>query len=231
MTQGATRLELCSNLFEGGTSPSIGLLQVVKRVTQIPVYVMVRPRGGDFLYTEREMEVMRCDVTAFKQHGADGIVFGAVTSAGAVDVETCQELIDVARPLPITFHRAIDMTADIYEALDAVMGLGFERVLTSGGEGTALEGTPVIRRLVVQAGDRIMVMPGGGINEKNVRRIMDETGAREFHASARGDRESRMDHRNTAVKMGTSFGPPEFLMRVTDRDRVKSMVRASREAV
>ncbi|MEE6486325.1 hypothetical protein FKM82_014573 [Ascaphus truei] len=156
---GAGRIELCANLLEGGTTPTIGVLQVVKQYVQIPVYVMIRPRGGDFLYSDREVEVMKADIRLAKIHGADGLVFGALTEDGRIDTELCMELLAVSRPLAVTFHRAFDMVYDPAVAMETLISLGFERVLTSGCDSSALEGLPLIKRLVEQAKGRIIVMP------------------------------------------------------------------------
>ncbi|KAK3507066.1 hypothetical protein QTP70_003876 [Hemibagrus guttatus] len=150
---GAARIELCSSLIEGGITPSVGLLQVVKENIQIPVYVMIRPRGGDFLYSERELEVMRRDIELLKRHRADGFVLGALTEDGRVDSELCMELLATCRPLPVTFHRAFDMVHDPAVAVETLVSLGFERILTSGCDSSALEGLPVIKRLVEQVWD------------------------------------------------------------------------------
>ncbi|XP_043912653.1 copper homeostasis protein cutC homolog isoform X2 [Protopterus annectens] len=157
---GASRIELCSSLLDGGTTPSLGLLQVTKQHVRIPVFAMIRPRGGDFLYSDREVEVMKADIHLAKSHGVDGIVFGALREDGRIDAELCSELLAVSRPLPVTFHRAFDLVHDPIIAIETLISLGFERVLTSGCDSTALEGLPVIRRLIEQAKGRIIVMPG-----------------------------------------------------------------------
>ncbi|XP_061018351.1 copper homeostasis protein cutC homolog isoform X2 [Dama dama] len=156
---GAGRIELCSGLLEGGTTPSMGVLQVVKQYVQIPVFVMIRPRGGDFLYSDREVEVMKADIRLAKLYGADGLVFGALTEDGHIDKELCMSLVALCRPLPVTFHRAFDMVHDPVAALETLLTLGFERVLTSGCDSSALEGLPLIKRLIDQAKGRIVVMP------------------------------------------------------------------------
>ncbi|CAL8283940.1 unnamed protein product [Arctogadus glacialis] len=148
---GAARLELCSSLLEGGLTPSVGLLQVVKQNVKVPIYVMIRPRGGDFLYSEQEVEVMRRDIQLMKSNGADGLVLGVLTEDGRVDAELCMELLVLSRPLPVTFHRAFDMVQDPAAALETLVSLGFQRLLTSGCDCSALEGLPVLRRLVQQA--------------------------------------------------------------------------------
>ncbi|ETE66835.1 Copper homeostasis protein cutC-like protein [Ophiophagus hannah] len=202
---GAGRLELCANLMEGGTTPSIGLLQVVKQCTRIPIFVMIRPRGGDFLYSDRETEVMKADIQLVKQYGADGLVFGALTEDGYVDTELCTALLAASRPLPVTFHR------------------GFERVLTSGCDSSALEGLPLIKRLIEQAKGRIIIVPGGGITERNLQRILEGSGASEFHCSARSAKNSGMKFRNSSVKMGTSLSTPEHSSMVADVTKVRTL--------
>ncbi|XP_059890263.1 copper homeostasis protein cutC homolog isoform X1 [Delphinus delphis] len=192
---GADRIELCSGLVEGGTTPSMGVLQVVKQYVQIPVFVMIRPRGGDFLYSDREVEVMKADIRLAKLYGADGLVFGALTEDGHIDKELCMSLIAICRPLPVTFHRAFDMVHDPMAALETLLTLGFERVLTSGCDISALEGLPLIKRLIDQAKGRIVVMPGGGITDRNLQRILEGSGATEFHCSARLARDSGMKFR------------------------------------
>uniref|UniRef100_A0A3P8VEW9 Copper homeostasis protein cutC homolog n=1 Tax=Cynoglossus semilaevis TaxID=244447 RepID=A0A3P8VEW9_CYNSE len=192
---GAGRLELCSSLLEGGLTPSLGLLLVVKQYVKIPVFVMIRPRGGDFLYSEQEVEVMRKDIELMKSHGADGLVLGALTEDGRVDTELCTDLLVAARPLPVTFHRAFDMVDDPIMALETLVSLGFQRVLTSGCDSSALEGLPLIKRIIDQAKDRIVIMPGGGITERNLQRILEGSGAQECHCSARSSRDSAMKFR------------------------------------
>lgn len=227
---GAKRIELCASLAEGGTTPSVGMLRVVKSLAKkVPVFVMIRPRPGDFLYSEYEMDVMKIDLKILKENGADGFVFGVLQKDGSIDKERCQELVDQSRPLPVTFHRAIDVTQNILQSLEDVISLGCERVLTSGGEATALEGTPTIRKMVEQSAGRIIIVPGGGITERNLRRILDETGALEFHASARSSLQSPMQFMNSAVSMSAALSVSDYCVKVTDRDRVKTMITIARE--
>ncbi|XP_028324763.1 copper homeostasis protein cutC homolog [Gouania willdenowi] len=220
---GAGRLELCSSLLEGGLTPSLGLLHIVKQCVKIPVYVMIRPRGGDFFYSDQEVEVMKKDIEVMKSHGADGLVLGALTEDGRVDAELCMELLASARPLPVTFHRAFDMAHDPVVALEALVTLGFKHVLTSGCDSSALEGLPLIKRLVDQAKGRIVVMPGGGITERNLQRILEGSGAQEFHCSARSSRDSAMKFRNTCVSMGAAFTAPEYSLKVADVSKVRTL--------
>ena len=196
---GADRLEVCQNLFEGGTTPSAGLLKAMRHAVDTPMNVMIRPRGGDFCYSDDEFDVMQHDVQLAKDLGANGIVLGLLRPDGSVDEERTARLIALSRPLPVTFHRAIDMTRDLGEALESLVRLGVDRVLTSGGEATVWEGVDAIAALMERAAGRIVVMPGGGIREHNVQKVLARTGAREIHVSGSRTVESRMEHRNTRV--------------------------------
>ena len=217
---GADRLEVCQNLFEGGTTPSVGLIKAMRRAVETPMNVMVRPRGGDFCYSDDEFEVMQHDVQMAKELGANGIVLGLLQPDGTVDEERTARLVALARPLPVTFHRAIDMTRDLGEALEALVRLGVDRVLTSGGEATVWEGVDAIAALMERAAGRIIVMPGGGIREHNVQKVLARTGAREIHVSGSRTVESQMQHRNTRVFMGKELRAPEFLVSEVDPGRV-----------
>lgn len=221
---GAARVELCCNLVEGGTTPSLGMLRMVKRAVAIPVFVMIRPRGGDFLYSDSEFDVMKEDLKILKENGADGIVFGVLTPDGGIDTERSRELVCLARPLPVTFHRAYDMVRDPLQSLEVLVEMGVDRVLTSGHDGTALEGLPLLGKLVNVARGRIKVVPGGGITEHNLRRILQDSGAVEFHCSARRPRSSSMEYCNASVSMGAKFGPPEFSVQVANEERVRNLV-------
>src|SRR5262249_14598280 len=180
---GAHRVELCSGLAEGGITPSAGLIENVRRQIHIPLHVIIRPRGGDFFYTEDEFEIMKRDVLTAKQLGANGIVVGILKEDGQVDAVRLRCLVDLARPLHTTFHRAFDMTPDLNQALTDVTGTGVDRILTSGGAQNAEEGLSSISRLIASAKDGVAIMVGGGIRESNLRRIIAATGAREIHAN------------------------------------------------
>ncbi|NWS71601.1 CUTC protein, partial [Crotophaga sulcirostris] len=219
---GAGRIELCAGLVEGGTTPSMGLLQVVKQCVRVPVFVMIRPRGGDFLYSDREVEVMKADIRLAKLHGADGLVFGALTEDGRIDTELCTALLAVCRPLPVTFHRAFDMVHDPVVALETLISLGFERVLTSGCDSSALEGLSLIKRLAEQVSAPYAPL-GGGITERNLQRILEGSTASEFHCSARSARDSGMKFRNPNVTMGASFSAPEYSIKVADVAKVRTL--------
>lgn len=223
---GASRLELCASLCEGGTTPSLGLLRVIKQEVDVPVFVMIRPRGGDFAYTEQEFEVMKEDLKIFKESDSsvDGFVFGLLTPDGEVDVTRCSELIELARPLPVTFHRAFDMTRDPFRALETIIALKMERVLTSGQDSSALEGLPLIKELVEKAHNRIIVIPGGGITERNLERILKESGCIEFHCSARSSMDSVMQYRNGNVSMCAQHRASEYRIRVANTDRIRTLL-------
>ncbi|XP_057307575.1 copper homeostasis protein cutC homolog isoform X1 [Hydractinia symbiolongicarpus] len=221
---GASRVELCSNLMEGGTTPSLGVFQIVKKKTSIPVFVMIRPRGGDFLYSDTEFEVMKTNVKIFKQHNADGFVFGILTKDGEIDLTRNKELIDLCKPKPVTFHRAFDVVCDGDKALEDVISLGFTRILTSGMESTCLEGLPNLTHYVKKANGRITIVPGGGINERNVERILSGSGAKEFHCSARSSRQSDMVYRRNDIHMGAALYPAEYSLKASNTERIKFML-------
>lgn len=218
---GADRVELCSALGEGGLTPSPGLMEVTRAHLKIPIAVMIRPRPGDFCPSDLEFEIMRRDLLAMKERGADMVVFGLLHPDGTPDADRSRELITLARPLPVTFHRAFDMTRDARAALEVLIEIGCERVLTSGQEKSVLEGSDLITELMRQAGDRICIVPGGGITERNLPRILRDCPAREFHVSASATRESRMEFRNTRVPMGRTLAPSEFSISMADETRVR----------
>lgn len=221
---GASRLELCTCLSEGGITPSLGLLRVVKQEVAVPVFIMVRPRGGDFAYSEQEFEVMKEDLRLFKEDGnADGFVFGVLTPEGEVDSRRCSELIELAHPHPVTFHRAFDMTRDPFRALETIISLKMERILTSGQDSTALDGLPLIKELVERSHGRITIVPGGGITERNLERVLKGSGCVEFHCSARTSTTSVMVYCNQNVCMGAKYGPSEFTAKTTDVSRVQTL--------
>ncbi|XP_022080905.1 copper homeostasis protein cutC homolog isoform X1 [Acanthaster planci] len=223
---GATRIELCAGLSEGGTTASLGLLRIVKAVTTLPVFALIRPRAGDFLYDPEELEVMREDIQLCKENGADGIVFGALTSSGSIDTEVCKEFIgifQINRHLMSPILPAFDMCRDPHASLEVLISLGFERVLTSGQESSALEGLPLIRELIQIANNRITVMPGGAINARNLDRILTGSGAKEFHCSARSIQDSLMVHKNSRVTMGAQLAAPEFSLKFANEELIRTL--------
>jgi copper homeostasis protein len=199
---GAHRVELCSDLLEGGVTPSAGLISTVRSKLAIDLYVLIRPRGGDFCYTAEESETMEKDVLMAKQLGANGVVIGILQEDGEVDIARTRCLVEMAYPLKTTFHRAFDMSRELSKSLEDVIKTGAERVLTSGGEQKAEDGIRTIKKLVQAAGHRISVMVGSGISQSNVQQIIDATGVREIHASIRVNVPSPMLHRNEQVSMG-----------------------------
>ena len=225
---GADRVELCDNLLEGGTTPSAGTIKVVRRSLRIGLQVIIRPRGGDFLYTDEELAVMHEDVRIAKDLGADGVVIGCLTEHGDIDKERTRELIGLARPMNVTFHRAFDMCRDPKAGLEDLIALGVDRVLTSGQEATCLEGLELLAALQKQAAGRIIVMPGGGITLRNLERIVAGTGVSEVHLSARRTIDSRMQYRNSACFMGGTLRPPEYSWKTTDEAAVERVVTTLR---
>jgi copper homeostasis protein len=192
---GAHRIELCASLGEGGLTPTYATIALARDRLRIPVYVLIRPRAGDFLYDELEIETMVGDIELCAQLGCDGVVIGALDADGDVDWAKCRSLITAAGRLGVTFHRAFDMTPDPKGALETIVALGCERILTSGQQPTAPDGAALIRTLVEQAAGRIVVMPGAGIDSTNIEELRAKTGATEFHASAKRVRASGMRHR------------------------------------
>lgn len=191
---GADRIELCAALEVGGLTPSAGLVSAARDAVDIPVYVLVRPRAGDFLYDDGEFDTMLRDVEACAALGCDGVVVGMLDADGGVDMARCRALVRAAGAMGVTFHRAIDVSRDPLETLDRVIELGFERVLSSGGHGSAPAGVDVLATMVERAAGRIIVMPGAGVNAGNISQLGDRTGAREFHASAKRGLPSGMRH-------------------------------------
>ncbi|HEU5219226.1 MAG TPA: copper homeostasis protein CutC [Gemmatimonadales bacterium] len=223
---GAQRLELCDNLVEGGTTPSVGMIAAVRDAVRLPVFVLIRPRGGDFLYDADEVRIIRRDITEAGTHGADGVVIGALTREGRVDAGIMARLLDAARPMAVTFHRAFDLARDPGEALEMLVKLGIPRVLTSGQAPTALEGIPLLKTLVRQAGDRIEILAGGGISEENAGRIVRETGVREIHLRGSRTAPSPMAFRRDGVAMGKAHQPDEYRRVETDAARIRAIVEA-----
>jgi copper homeostasis protein len=200
---GADRVELFSNPLEGGVTPSEGLIAVVRKRISLDLGVVIRPRGGDFYYSDEEFEAMLEDVATAKRLGANGVAVGLVNPDGTVDSDRVCKLVSAARPLSVTFHRASDMCKDLPVALESLISCGVDRVLTSGGEVSALEGIEPLARLVRIAGDRISIIAAGGIRAENARQIVQQTGVREVHAGLRSRVSSPMQFRNHKV----SFGP------------------------
>lgn len=220
---GADRLELCGNMFEGGTTPSYGVLQLAREMVSKPIYAMVRPRGGDFCYNDIEFEIMKREIKLMKELKIDGIVFGILTKEGKVDKERYSKLLDLWGTNKATFHRAIDVSSNLNEACEDIISLGFERILTSGGEANVMSGIIKLKELVEKYNDKIIIMPGSGINERNIEYINDTIKANEYHMTANKTVESVMQYRNENVFMGASLRPPEFSVKYTDENKVKNI--------
>lgn len=220
---GADRIELCDNPGEGGTTPSSGVIEIVRGNVSLDVYVMIRPRGGDFCYTSWEFHSMKRDIWHCQKLSVDGVVFGILTPDGRIDKKRCAELINKARPLKVTCHRAFDMARDPFEALEDCIEVGFDRILTSGRQTTASKGAELIAGLIKKASGRIAIMPGSGVNENTVGHIVSVTKATEIHFSATSQRPSLMEFRNQDIAgMGSDEGS-EFVVRTVDPERVKKM--------
>ncbi len=223
---GATRVELCENLYEGGTTPSYGEIFIARKLLHIKLYVLIRPRGGDFLYTDLEFGIMMADIRYCIEAGCDGIVIGMLNADGTIDKERCAEMVKLAKEwgLGVTFHRAFDMCADLYQAMEDIIELGCERILTSGGKSTAMEGSSTIAHLIEKAAGRIKIMPGSGVSEANVADLVHFTGATEVHSSARKRVESKMIYKNDHIVMGDTYGD-EYSTDVTDTERVRNIIK------
>lgn len=221
---GARRVELCDNLLEGGTTPSAASIQLAGKILSIDLNVIIRPRGGDFCYSDIEFEVMKSDILAAKELSADGVVIGILDVNGWVDTKRTQKLIELARPMSVTFHRAFDMTSDPFQALHDLIDLKVDRILTSGQKNTALEGVKLISALVEEAGDKVIIMPGCGITADNIQRLADQTGAREFHVFAVKKVESPMKFRNPDAFMEAPLQASEYETSLTDADEIQRMV-------
>ena len=220
---GAQRIELCAALEVGGVTPSAGLIAEARKVEGLVLNVIIRPRGGDFLYDSHEIACMEEDIRTCRRIGVDGVVIGALTAEGDIDTATCKRLINAADGMSITFHRAFDMCRNPQKALEELIALGCHRVLTSGQAPTAEAGTALLGELVEQADGRIIIMPGCGVNSNNAARILQATGANEIHASARKSVGSGMIYRNSSVSMGNNDSD-EYARKETDVNEVRAIV-------
>lgn len=196
---GAHRIELCDNPSEGGTTPSYGFIKAAREKLTIELYPIIRPRGGDFLYSDTEFEIMKADVQICKNIGCNGVVIGILLADGTVDKERCKQLIDIAYPMGVTFHRAFDRTADPFKALEDIISIGCERILTSGQKPSVNEGVQILIDLVQQANERIIIMPGSGVRAENIVALANKTNALEFHTSARIHINSKMEFINKSM--------------------------------
>ncbi|PID55971.1 copper homeostasis protein CutC [candidate division KSB3 bacterium] len=220
---GADRVELCDNLFEGGTTPSAGMIATVRKKIDIGLQVIIRPRGGDFCYSDDEYDSMTFDIETAKNLGADGVVIGILTPDGRVDIERCARLVEAARPMNVTFHRAFDVCRDPWEGLEDVISTGADRILTSGQEATVPEGLDTIAELVKRAGERIIIMPGCGITERNMEKVRRRSGAKEFHVLIDRHDDSAMTYRVKHIYMGGILHLPEYSRSITDAAAIKQI--------
>ncbi len=221
---GAKRIELCDNLFEGGTAPSHGTLQIVRELLDIEINVMIRPRGSDFCYSDLEFEIMKRDIEFCKTIGVDGVVFGILSPDGNIDIKRTEELVNISRPLNITFHRAFDMTPDPFRSLEEIIELDIDRILTAGQKNTAIEGKEIIGKLISKADGRIIIMPGSGINEDNILELKKGTGATEFHLTGHKKTDSKMTYRKKEIYMGGIPQVHEYEIWVTDEKRIRKII-------
>lgn len=224
---GAARVELCADLFEGGITPSRGMIGRARTVAGIGLHVIVRPRGGDFVFDGDEMAAMLADIETARAEGADGVVIGVLRPDGRVDEPAARALIAAAGPLSVTFHRAFDMTPDPFAAMETLIGLGVRRILTSGQESTVLEGLPLIAGLIARARDRVIVMPGGGITARNVARIVAAAHPAELHFAALQPVDSPVSARRDHVFMGGELRVPEYSRLETSVRLLAEVMRAA----
>lgn len=221
---GAHRIELCTNLNEGGTTPSFGQIKWCLDNLTIEIWPLIRPRGGDFIYNDDEFEAMLSDIANCKQMGCHGVVTGILTADANVDLQRCKQIIAAAYPMPVAFHRAFDLTNDLQTALTQIIKLGFKRILTSGGSDNALSGAHQIAALIEQANNEIEIMPGGGITVENITQIAHTTRALTFHTTAKHTISSAMKFTKTEISMGTEAEENTFL--ATSFDKVKTLLKA-----
>ncbi|HIF9154831.1 copper homeostasis protein CutC [Photobacterium damselae] len=221
---GATRIELCSSLALGGLTPNFGFMQAAAKYAQVPVYAMIRPRQGDFLFTDQDMEIMLADVHAAKQASLSGVVLGVLTDQGQVDKDQLKALIHQAQGMGVTFHRAIDQCIDPMATLDILMSLGCERVLTSGLKANAYDGRGMLKEMVTYCGERLSIMAGAGVTAENVGQIISDTGVREIHLSGKTTRPSLMKNYSNQAYMGNA-DIDDFAIPVTDANKIAAVAK------
>ena len=225
---GADRVELCASLMEGGLTPSLATIRAAVKAAKIPVHVIIRPRGGDFLYSQAEFDSMVEDVRALREEGVAGVVIGCLTPDGRIDEARTKALVEAARPMSVTCHRAFDMTADAHAALEALVRCGVDRVLTSGQRDTAVDGIAILKSAVEQAAGRIVIMGCGALNAGNIRKVREETGLAEMHFAALKTVPSGMAFRNPHVGMGGTEKDREYEVTLTDKDAVRATIAAAK---
>ncbi|MGN6291899.1 MAG: copper homeostasis protein CutC [Chitinophagaceae bacterium] len=219
---GADRIELCANLAEGGTTPSAGLVRKCREVFNVLLYPIIRPRGGDFLYTKEEFEIMLHDIRLFKEYGCDGVVIGLLQADGTIDLSRTAKLVEAAYPLGVTFHRAFDRCLDPFAAMEQLIDIGCERILTSGQQPDAPAGVELITRLNQAADNRIIIMPGSGVRVDNVRQLADQTGCTELHSSLRRKTKSAMQFIHPAF----ASSEESYMNNAIDAEEVRQLKKA-----
>jgi copper homeostasis protein len=225
---GAFRVELCGGVYEGGTTPSYGLIEQVRAVLSLKLFVMIRPRGGDFCYNEEEFAVMKADIRAAKALGADGVVFGMLLPNGEIDVARTTELVALARPMGVTFHRAFDVALEPFEALEAVIQTGAERILTSGQQNTALLGSDLIQQLTQKAAGRIEIMAGSGVNADNAL-LLAKTGIQALHLTGKATKAGAMQYQKQEVSMASVLPASEYEIIYSDTLKIRAVIDAVNE--
>lgn len=220
---GAGRVELNSSLFFGGLTPSLGSVIEAKERLDIPVIVMIRPRGGGFCYTQVEMAVMLHDAKLAIEHGADGLAFGILAEDGSLDRDRCRQIVELIGGKDAVFHRAFDVTPEPRETIDQLVELGFKRILTSGQAPTVPQGAILLKELIGYASDRIEILPGGGIRQHNIRAIVEQTGANQVHLSAFEQRSDPSVHNRPHITFGGALRPPEDRYDIVDRNAIRSI--------
>jgi len=224
----AYRVELCENIYEGGTTPSAATIEIARELLKLKLNVMIRPRGGDFCYSDLEFEIMKKDILYARNIGVDGVVFGILNPDGSIDLKRTEELVKLARPMKVTFHRAFDMTNNLIESLSELISLNIDCLLTSGGKNKAYDGIETLSELHRMAEEKISIMAGSGVNESNIFEIQKKTGITEFHVSLRKKVESSMTYRKDGIFMGGLPQIPEYENFVTDAERVRNLINLAR---
>lgn len=222
-TSGADRVELCANLLEGGTTPSYGMIKSTRAAIELELAVMIRPRGGDFCYSELEFAIMKHDIINAKKLGADCLVFGILRPDGTVDVARTKELVELAQPLETTFHRAFDLTSDPFQALEDIIATGIDRLLTSGLQQKAIEGKQLIKELIAIAKNRISIMPGSGVNHTNRDELLNFTLAHELHLSALSHQDGKMKHRPNHIAMSSPKKITDYELNIANPELIRKM--------
>ena len=222
-SSGAYRVEFCADLPEGGTTPSYGQLSLARNLLGIKLYVLIRPRGGDFLYNDNEFEIMKSDIHQCGKLGCDGVVIGLLNEDGTIDMKRNKDLIDIAKSysMGVTFHRAFDRCVDLFQGLEDVIALGCERILTSGGKNTAIEGASILAQLIEKANGRITIMPGAGVTPENIADLAEKTHACEVHGTFRSPYQSKMIYKNPAFPNQDQ----EFGLWLSDEQKIKKALQ------